>query len=106
MKNIASSENLQYPMKGFTPLVIESFRKITFQGKTFSRRLRISRFNAFMIDEVIGTFVGRQTTQFVVLDMPDIEKACKILGIEFKPVETYFCIDTNMCSFKTGPGFW
>lgn len=99
------TENLNYPMKGFTPLVIESFRKITFQEKIFQRRLRISRFNAMMIDEVIGTFVGRQTAQFVVLDLPDIEKACKVLGIEFKSVETYFCIDTQMQSFKTVPEF-
>jgi hypothetical protein len=53
-----------------------------------------------MIDEVIGTHIGLQKTQFVVLDKEDIQKACLVLGIAFKDVETYFCVDENMCSFN------
>lgn len=92
--------NLSYPIPNKTPLVIESNTPIKFNLITYKRRLRISRFNAFMLDEVLGTFIGSQRTQFVVLDLSDIEKACVILGIEYKPINTYICIDPTVCSFK------
>jgi hypothetical protein len=53
-----------------------------------------------MLDEVLGTHIATQRTQFVVLDLSDIEKACIILGIEYKPINTYFSIDENVYSFK------
>jgi hypothetical protein len=93
-------ESIVYPIPNRKPLVVESYKSITFNLKEYKRRLRISRFNAFMIDEVIGTHIGLQKTQFVVLDIEDIQKACLVLGIAFKDVETYFCIDENMCSFN------
>jgi hypothetical protein len=92
--------NLVYPITNKKPLVIESYRPIKYNLITYKRRLRISRFNAFMLDEVLGTFIALQRTQFVVLDLQDIEKACIVLGIEYKPVNTYFCIDPTICSFN------
>lgn len=94
-----------YPLEKFKPLVIESYRQKDYNGITYKRRLRISRFNAFMIDEVIGTHVGMNgaLTRFVVLDLEDIEKACNVLEIEYKPVNTYFDIDLDMCSFREVP---
>jgi hypothetical protein len=92
--------NLVYPISNREPLVIESYKPIQHNLITYKRRLRISRFNAFMLDEVLGTFIGSQKTQFVVLDLNDIEKACVILKIEYKPINTYFIIDENVCSFK------
>ena len=94
-------ESLIYPIPNRKPLVVESYKSITYNLTEYKRRLRISRFNAFMIDEVLGTFIGLQKTQFVVLDLEDIEKACAVLGIKYKPMNTYFCIDSNMCSFSS-----
>lgn len=94
---------MEYPLKGFKPLVIESHRHVAYNGTTYSRRLRISRHNAFLVDEVIGTNIGRQNTRFVVLDADDAEKACKVLGIKYKPQNTYFEIDLKMCSFSEIP---
>lgn len=94
---------LTYPMKGFKPLVIESYRHKEYNGATYTRRLRINRFNAFMIDEALGTNLGYAQTRFVILDADDIKKACQVLGIEYKPVNTYFDIDYSMCSFSEVP---
>lgn len=93
-------ENLVYPIPNKKPLVIESYKAVKYNLVTYKRRLRISRFNAFMLDEVLGTHIATQRTQFVVLDLDDIQKACIVLGIEFKPVNTYFCVDTTMCNFN------
>ena len=84
------------------PLVVESYRKINFNGINYSRRLRISPYTAHLIDEKLGTFVrlNGYKTKFVVLDLEDIEKACEILNIPFKKTNTYFHIDFKMCSFK------
>lgn len=84
-----------------TPLVIESYRKVNFKGKIYSRRLRISPFTAMLIDERLGTHIrlNGYRTKFVVLDLVDIKKACVILKIKYKPVDTYFHIDLKMCSF-------
>lgn len=96
---------LRYPIAGFKPLVIESYRRKECSGTTYVRRLRINRFNAFMIDEVLGTRVGMASkqTRFVVLGLEDAEKACQVLGVECKPVNTYFDIDFRMCSFNKTP---
>lgn len=94
---------IKYPMKGFKPLVRESYRSKEYNGVIYKRRLRINRFNAFMIDEVLGTNLGHSGTRFVVLDLEDIEKACKILSVPFKPVNTYFDIDYRMLSFSEVP---
>ena len=92
--------NLVYPISNREPLVIESYKPIQHNLITYKRKLRISRFNAFMLDEVLGTHIATQRTQFIVLDLSDIEKACIILGIEYKPINTYFSIDENVYSFK------
>lgn len=94
---------IKYPMKGFKPLVIESYRSKEYNGAIYKRRLRINRFNALLIDEVLGSHLGHSETRFVVLDAPDIEKACQLLGIEYKPVNTYFDIDYQMCAFSEVP---
>ncbi len=91
--------NLSYPIPNKIPLVIESNTSVNFNLITYKRRLKISRFNAFMIDEVLGTLIGSQKTQFIFLDLESIKKACIILGIEYKPINTYLCIDT-MYNFK------
>ena len=94
---------IKYPLEKFKPLVIESFRNKDYNGTTYKRRLRINRFNAFLIDEVLGTHLGHSETRFVVLDTNDIRKACQVLGVEHKPVNTYFDIDYRMCSFSEVP---
>jgi len=95
---------LKYPLEKFKPLVIESYRSKDYNGTTYKRRLRVSRYNAMLVDEVIGTRYGRQDEfRFVVVDAGDIEKVCKILGIEYKPVNTYFDINLQMCSFSEVP---
>ena len=91
---------LSYPITDKKPLVIESKQPVSFNLVTYKRKLRISRFNAFMIDEVIGTNIGSQTTQFVFLDIEEVKKVCVILDIEFKNINTYFCIDATIYNFK------
>ena len=49
---------LQYSLSNFKPLVIESYRHITFKGETYKRRLRISKFNAQLIDQAINTHIA------------------------------------------------
>ncbi len=94
---------MTYPMAGFKPLVIESFRNITFDNILYTRRLRISGMNACILDEGLQSYIYQQRTRFVVLDTPDIIKACEILEIEYKEINTYFEIDLDMCSFKSVP---
>ncbi len=93
-------ENFKYSLDNFKPLVIESYRKIEYKDKTYKRRLRISKMNALLIDEKFGFFIAKQNVKFVVMDLCDIEKICSYLGIEYKPIETYFKIDPNMCTFQ------
>lgn len=81
------------------PNVTISYRKVTYEGVFYKRRLRISGFVACMLDEVLGTYIRANRTKFVVLDIDDIKVACEFLGIEFKDVNTYFHIDTNKQSF-------
>jgi hypothetical protein len=97
------STELKYPLEKFKPLVIESYRNKDYNGTTYKRRLRINRFNALMIDEILGTHLGHSETRFVVLDTDDIIKACQVLGVEYKPVNTYFDIDYAMCAFREVP---
>lgn len=103
MENQTPIENLKYPLDKFTPLVVESFKNKSYNGVIYKRRLRINRFNAFMIDEILGSHLGHSETRFVVLDTDDIIKACQVLGVEYKPVNTYFDIDLQMCSFSKIP---
>jgi len=88
---------LQYSLSNFKPLVIESYRHITFKGETYKRRLRISKFNAQLIDQAINTHIAEQNTRFVVLDLDDIKKVCEFLNIDFKSINTYFDINLQMC---------
>lgn len=90
-------------LKGFKPLVVESFRKVVYNNTEYKRRLRINRFNALLLDEYLGTYIAYQGCKFVVLDDEDIKKACLFLGIEYKPISTYFHIDLDMCSFSLVP---
>lgn len=86
------------------PLVIESFRNKEFEGIVYKRRLRISPFTAMLIDNALGTFVrlNGYNTRFVVLDSAeDIKRACEVLCIPYKEVNTYFDIDLGMCSFSS-----
>ena len=96
-----------YPWKGFKPLVIESYRAKIHQGTEYKRRLRINRMNAQLIDDQLGTHLRENSfqTRFIVLDLEDIKKACTILEIDFKPINTYFCIDSKMESFSQVPWF-
>ena len=90
-------------MRVVKPLVIESFRKVVYNNTEYKRRLRISGYNALLIDSKLGTNLYHSGSRFVVLDLDDIEKACDILCIPFKEVNTYFCIDSNLCSFSSVP---
>ncbi len=94
----------QYPLPGFKPLVRESFRKVTFKGSVYSRRIRINGFNALQIDQILGTQINHQYTKFVVLDSEDMQKVCEILEIVFNPEYRYYLhIDRDMQSFSKVP---
>ena len=95
-------KNLKYPFEKFKPLVVQSYRNKDYNGITYKRRLRINRFNAFLLDELLGTNMGYCATRFVVLDTADVKKACEVLGVEYKPA-TYFEVDYKMCSFSQVP---
>ncbi len=85
------------------PLVKESFRNKEFEGVIYKRRLRISPYNAILIDKALGTFIQANgyKTRFVVLDaVEDIKKACEVLCVPYKEFNTYFDIDLSMCSFR------
>lgn len=66
------------------PLVIESFRHKEFEGIIYKRRLRISPFNAILIDKALGTFVqdNGYRTRFVVLDALEEHVRCSVFLIK------------------------
>lgn len=94
---------IEYPLKAFTPYSVTSYKHIVYKNVLYKRRIRISGFNAIQIDKILGTHIFVQNTRFVVLDLEDIKKVCKILDIEYKPVNSYLYIDQTMCSFNLTP---
>ncbi len=92
----------EYP-KGFTPLVITSYRRIMVNWVPYKRRLRISRYNLLMIESILK--IKFKHDNYIILKPKLAKKVCAILGVEDREIRTYLYIDSEMCSYKSGPGF-
>jgi hypothetical protein len=97
------SKTLLEISKTFKPLVVESFRRIQHNGIIYNRRLRISGMTTLLLDEVLGTDMYYSKTEFVLLGYDAVEIVCNTLQIPYKTMNTYIKIDSNMCSYSSGP---
>lgn len=83
--------------KGFTPLVVESYRHCEY-GK---RRLRINLFNLHLVDEAFN--LSPYKCKFISLEGVCLISLCRFLEIEYKDTPTYLYLNNKMCSFKKVP---